>query len=745
MGFTRPAWPILVGRPSAGFRRQNPFLDQHLALVVVILLVSIGGHSCISLPPDSGPVDSNQALLTPRPADISGTARVSETLPTPSAGSAIISSTRPTAGLSADLTPTSNPPCTVPPTVTETSPSYLATAGSRTLDASGRDVRITGVNWSGFETPTISPHGLNQRRWCDLLDQIVALGFNTIRLPFSSQLFDTENTPGGIDFARNPDLADLSSLQIMDRLIAGAGTRNLKVILSHTGSPGPDRSALWYSDVYPEQRWIADWQLLAQRYLGNDTVIGFDLYDEPRDPACWGCGDPTTDWQLAAERVGNAILAVNPNLLIFVAGVESHGEAAYWPGGNLQGVRDHPIHLSIPGRVVYSPHDFGPKDASQPLFDGRGDLQSMVTQWDTMWGYISRLGIAPVLLSGFGGQSVGADPQGIWQRTLVNYLSANRFQYAYWALNPDAGSGLLQEDWQTPERARVRLLQSYQYPQIQRPFLVDTHNLESALHDLCWVTFAPTNHDPNNGIVPDEQSLREDLQVLRSAGFDGLVTYGAEDRVYRLAPELGFKAMIMGIWDLRSMTEITTAITAGQSDFVVGYVVGNEGRDVRYDDRALYAVMDYVRRHTGKPVTTTEQGEDYTDPVLTAMGDWVFPNVHPYWAGLRQPQEAAQWTAARFADMQARARDRMVVFKEVGLPTAGEEGVNEARQAEYYRMLQNTSVGFVYFEAFDQPWKDWAPVEPYWGLFRSDRSPKEVAQDACSQGTDNGSELVADD
>ncbi len=35
---------------------------------------------------------------------------------------------------------------------------------------------------------------------------------------------------------------------------------------------------------------------------------------------------------------------------------------------------------------------------------------------------------------------------------------------------------------------------------------------------------------------------------------------------------------------------------------------------------------------------------------------------------------------------------------------------------------------FAYFEAFDQSWKDHLPIEPHWGLFASDRTPKPVAK-----------------
>ena len=74
---------------------------------------------------------------------------------------------------------------------------------------------------------------------------------------------------------------------------------------------------LWYipgSTVYTQQAWINDWVALAQRYAGNPTVIGADLHNEPHGIATWGDGNPATDWRLAAEAAGNAILAANPEL-----------------------------------------------------------------------------------------------------------------------------------------------------------------------------------------------------------------------------------------------------------------------------------------------------------------------------------------------------------------------------------------------------------------------------------------------
>ena len=105
------------------------------------------------------------------------------------------------------------------------------TVGGQIVDGAGRPVRITGVNWFGLETCAFAPHGLWARNWRDLLDQVVRLQYNTIRLPFSEQLLAPHSFPTAINYTLNPDLRGLNGLAVMDRIIAGAGARGLKVIL----------------------------------------------------------------------------------------------------------------------------------------------------------------------------------------------------------------------------------------------------------------------------------------------------------------------------------------------------------------------------------------------------------------------------------------------------------------------------------------------------------------------------------
>lgn len=255
---------------------------------------------------------------------------------------------------------------------------------------------------------------------------------------------------------------------------------------------------------------------------------------------------------------------------------------------------------------------------------------------------------------------------------------------------------------------------------------------EEKVSGIVWVAYSPPSADPNQDIEASAEAIREDLAVLRQAGFTGLVTYGSSGIMGRELPTLaetaGFEGLIMGIWDPFSAEEITAAEVAAELPTVLGFCVGNEGLQKRYEMPELSAVIDNLREVTGKPVTTTEEIDDYTDEELLQFGDWVFPNVHPYFRYLLDPDAAVQWTLAAYDDF-VRRTDRFVMFKEVGLPTAGAPGENlsELNQERYYQELANTGVQFAYFEAFDQPWKTNLPIEPHWGIFRSDRTPKLLA------------------
>jgi len=342
----------------------------------------------------------------------------------------------------------------------------LHTAGAKIVDANGQEVRFTGVTWFGFETANFAPHGLWARNWQDMLDQMKAAGFNTIRLPFSNQLLDDPGAMAtGIDYTLNPDLKGLHGLALMDKIVDGAGQRGLKVILDQHRPTSAGQSELWYTDQVPESRWLGDWTMLARHYAGDAAVIGADLHNEPHGTATWGDGNVKTDWRLAAERGGDAILSITPNWLIFVEGIETYHGDAYWWGGNLEGAGQFPVQLSVPNRVVYSPHDYGPDVFGQSWFSAPNFPNNLAGVWQQHWGFLAQHGL-PVVVGEFGGRSVGQDVEGVWQRTLIAYMKSSGIGYWYWAWNANSGDtgGVLQDDWKTVNAAKLMALQTYEWP-----------------------------------------------------------------------------------------------------------------------------------------------------------------------------------------------------------------------------------------------------------------------------------------
>ena len=134
----------------------------------------------------------------------------------------------------------------------------------------------------------------------------------------------------------------------------------------------------------------------------------------------------------------------------------------HWWGGNLEGVRRHPVRLQRANRLVYSPHEYGPGVFPQPWFGRPTPARRLERRWRDGWGFIAQQGIAPLLIGEFGGRKVdlGSD-EGRWQRQFLDHLARTGISWTYWALNPDSGDtgGVLSDDWTTPDAAKLGLLQ----------------------------------------------------------------------------------------------------------------------------------------------------------------------------------------------------------------------------------------------------------------------------------------------
>jgi len=275
--------------------------------------------------------------------------------------------------------------------------------------------------------------------------------------------------------------------------------------------------------------------------------------------------------------------------------------------------------------------------------------------------------------------------------------------------------------------------------------------VRAALASVDFVAYTPRRFDPNAGAGPvDPAAIRADLTLLRPH-FAGLVTYSSArglDAVPAIARELGFRAVVLGVWDPTSEAELDRAIASARAEpeTVLALALGNEGLFfARYDAAALARAFARVRRALpGVALTTTEPFSSYLDLDRAAelpAQDFVLPVVHP----LDQPwfKTAPRETRVEFVlnvvrELETRTR-LPVLVKETGVPSGpATDHFSEQDQAEFWAALATQlpptrAHAFVWFEAFDAPWKvasvaaqtgDVRETEAHWGLFRADGSAK---------------------
>lgn len=317
----------------------------------------------------------------------------------------------------------------------------LHTSGRYVVDSNGQRVKLAAVNWYGAEEQDYVVAGLEYASLASIAHRIRTMGFNTVRLPWSNEMFESNPVIADARLAANPDLKGLHALDVLDSVIRTLAAEGVYVVLdNHTSTAdwccsNTDGNGFWYNAAYPESSWIADWQAMAKRYANQPAVIGADLRNEPRGPV-WAGSDPRYDWHAAAERAGNAILAANPNLLIIVEGVNY--------AADLTGVRDTPVRLNIDNHLVYSSHDYA------WFHNGMSSYGSLKSQLDSRWGFLLDPTVnTPVWVGEFGTCHTSAtciasttiSDSGFWFSAFTRYLQERDLDWAYWAVNGTQARG----------------------------------------------------------------------------------------------------------------------------------------------------------------------------------------------------------------------------------------------------------------------------------------------------------------
>ena len=353
---------------------------------------------------------------------------------------------------------------------------WLHAEGSRLFDMNGNEVWLTGANWFGFNCTENSPHYLWSGDIDDLVKDIADHGVNVLRLPVSTELLynwmigdpdpiesinpnNDPSYPFNVDLI-NADGSVVNSKELFDILLAKCKKYGVKAFID-IHSPESNNSGhnygLWYGKSFEANDgknvevttdvWIETLAWCAEEYKNDDTLIGFDLKNEPHSKyggapidAIWDDSDAPNNWKKAAQDCADAILEKNPNALILIEGVEGfEGHGAWW-GGNLRGVAKYPVlPKSGTSQIVYSPHDYGPIVSDQTWFHKDFTEQTLLDDyWYETWAYLVEKDMYPLLIGEWGGRLDDGDNEK-WLGLLRDYMINHHINHTFWCLNDDSG------------------------------------------------------------------------------------------------------------------------------------------------------------------------------------------------------------------------------------------------------------------------------------------------------------------
>ena len=235
----------------------------------------------------------------------------------------------------------------------------LRTAGDEVVDKDGCRVTFGCVNWYGAHMELYTGDGLHKQSLSTIVDQIVKLGFNCVRLPYSLELLYDDPLVPDVALAANPELQGMRGMALFDRSVKAITDAGIMVILNNHNSQsgwccsGSSEEGLWHTSKYPMDRWLGSLEIMTKRYLDNRMVVGFDIRNEIHDVGdvklTWGTSDDNqTDWRVASTLGARIVQTANPDILVIVTGLCF--------GVELRAMRKFPLEMKVTNKLVYTTH-----------------------------------------------------------------------------------------------------------------------------------------------------------------------------------------------------------------------------------------------------------------------------------------------------------------------------------------------------------------------------------------------------
>lgn len=252
-------------------------------------------------------------------------------------------------------------------------PPLYRVSGTKILDALDEEMYLQGVAfgnevWSDKEVPDTHHNE-------DDYIRVKEMGMNLIRFYLNYKTLEDDDNPYSYKSA---------GWDWIDRNIAWAKKNNIFLILNVHVPQGGFQSlglgdALW-TDPENQNRLVAMWTAIADRYKNEPQIVGYGLVNEPV---------PTNDisqWQQLAQRITDAIRTVDNQHILFI-------ERAIYVKGKLEN-ENYNFPVINDQNAVYEFHFYDPFEYTHQLFNwtGLGDggkypdetrITTSATKWYT--------------------------------------------------------------------------------------------------------------------------------------------------------------------------------------------------------------------------------------------------------------------------------------------------------------------------------------------------------------------------
>jgi len=201
---------------------------------------------------------------------------------------------------------------------------YITVSGfALTPEPETTSVGLKGVSWYGFDSNP-SWYKMNEKYFAFLVKTFPQMNF--LSLPVSAYTIMPEIR------SRNYETIDYEKLNLLKQFVSWCESHEIKILISN------------YWQSLDEAGITAYWTFMTKEFLGESTIAGFDLINEP-----WAFAHGNEGIIELYERVIDAIRSIDPDRACYVQSMYYHYECAEWRNV----LETNPVNRS---NVVYVSH-----------------------------------------------------------------------------------------------------------------------------------------------------------------------------------------------------------------------------------------------------------------------------------------------------------------------------------------------------------------------------------------------------